>query len=54
VWEFEFQADTGPRHVKSVNWRAQGTDFIVYGSAAASEWPDLVPIFDAALAGAKP
>ncbi len=53
-WEFEFQADVGLKHVKSVYWRAQGVDYFVYGSSVVAGWTDMQVIFDAALSGAKP
>jgi hypothetical protein len=54
AWEFEFQADVGLKHVKSVYWRAQGVDYFVYGSSVVAGWTDMQVIFDAALSAAKP
>ncbi|MFD4255499.1 hypothetical protein ACFWQL_37700 [Amycolatopsis thermoflava] len=54
VWEFEWTAPEGRRHVKAEYWRASGTEYFVYASSKAADWPDMVPILTAMTENAIP
>lgn len=45
-WEFEYDADDGRRHVRSVYWLSGGYEFFVYASAPVAFWPDTQQILD--------
>jgi hypothetical protein len=53
-WEFEYDADTGRRHVRSVYWLANGHEYFVYAAAPVEFWPDTQPILDVMLDHATP
>ncbi len=44
VWEFLFDRNGVQRHVLSWFWRANGTDYLVYFSTTASNWPAMQSI----------
>lgn len=48
-WEFEYDAQDGRRHVRSVYWLAQGHEYFVYASAPAALWPQTQEILDVML-----
>ncbi|WP_228685066.1 hypothetical protein [Amycolatopsis thermoflava] len=54
VWEFEWTAPEGKRHVKAEYWRASGTEYFVYASSKAADWPEMVPILTAMTENAIP
>lgn len=54
VWEFEWTAPEGRRHVKAEYWRASGTEYFVYASSKAADWPEMVPILTAMTENAIP
>ncbi|OXM73284.1 hypothetical protein CF166_10790 [Amycolatopsis sp. KNN50.9b] len=54
VWEFEWTAPEGRRHVKAEYWRASGTEYFVYASSKVADWPAMVPILAAMTENAIP
>ncbi|MEV5298396.1 hypothetical protein [Amycolatopsis methanolica] len=54
MWEFEWTAPEGRRHVKAEYWRASGTEYFVYASSKAADWPEMVPILTAMTENAIP
>lgn len=44
VWEFLFDKNGMQRHVLSWFWRANGTDYVVYFSSTAANWPAMQSI----------
>jgi len=53
-WEFEYDAPSGPRHVRSVYWLSGGYEYFVYASAPTALWPDTQPILDVMLTYSTP
>jgi hypothetical protein len=53
-WEFEFEADGGRKHVKSIYWRAAGVDYVLYASAMLTSWAEMQTIYNTAFAATKP
>jgi hypothetical protein len=53
-WEFEYDAEEGHRHVRSVYWLAQGYEYFVYASAPVPLWPETQEIFDVMLDNSTP
>jgi hypothetical protein len=47
LWEFGYSLDGQSRHVKLLYWNTSGTQYDVYASAPAADWPRTAPIFDA-------
>ncbi|QWF81929.1 hypothetical protein [Amycolatopsis sp. CA-230715] len=54
VWEFEYIAAEGQRHVRVHYWRAGGTEYLVYASSKAEQWPSTEPILNAMLDHSTP
>ena len=53
-WEFTYDAASGPRHVRSVYWLAQGHEYFVYSAAPAALWARGQQILDVMLDTATP
>jgi hypothetical protein len=53
-WEFEFVKAGVTRHVYSRWWETADTEYFVYVSATADQWPDTRPIFDEMANAATP
>ena len=53
-WEFEYDAQDGRRHVRSVYWLAQGHEYFVYASAPVALWPETQEILDVMLDHSTP
>jgi len=51
LWEFSYNLNGEPRHVKILYWNANGTQYDVYASAPAASWAQTSAIFDAMVAG---
>lgn len=54
VWEFEYTAAEGQRHVRVHYWRVSGTEYLVYASSKAEQWPATEPILTAMLDQSTP
>jgi hypothetical protein len=50
LWEFSYDLNGQPRHVKILYWNARGTQYDVYASAPAATWAQTSPLFDAMVA----
>lgn len=53
-WEFEYDAQDGRRHVRSVYWLTQGYEYFVYASAPVPLWPGTQEILDVMLDHSTP
>jgi hypothetical protein len=53
-WEYQHDDGTGLRHVRSLYWRVAGTEYVVYASGPAAEWPQMQPIYDAMVGYSRP
>jgi hypothetical protein len=53
-WEFEYDAPTGRRHVRSVYWLAQGHEYFVHASAPVPLWPETREIIGVMLDNSTP
>jgi hypothetical protein len=54
-WEFEHRDDAdGVKHVRSLYWRSEGTEYFLLAAAPAAEWDQMKPIYDAMVANAAP
>jgi hypothetical protein len=54
VWEFEHRENGAYLHVKSLYWRAAGTEFFVLAAGPAERWHEMLPIYDAMIGHASP
>jgi hypothetical protein len=53
-WEFNYDTDTGRRHLRSVHWLAGGHEYFVYGSMPVELWPDTQWLLDVMLTHSTP
>lgn len=53
-WEFEYDAPTGRRHVRSVYWLAHGHEYFVHASAPLPLWPQTQEILDVMIDNSTP
>jgi hypothetical protein len=53
-WEFEHREGAQVLHVRSLYWRADGTEYFVLAAAPVTRWPAMRSIYDAMVANAAP
>lgn len=53
-WEFEHHDGSNLVHVRSLYWRAGGTEYFVLAAAPATRWPQMQPVYEAMVANATP
>lgn len=53
-WEFEYDADEGRRHVRSVYWLYGGYEYFVYASSPVPRWPEVRKVLDVMLTYSTP
>ena len=53
-WEYQHDDGSGLRHVRSLYWRVAGTEYVVFASGPAAEWPQMSPIYDAMVGYSRP
>ncbi|WP_158889278.1 hypothetical protein [Amycolatopsis anabasis] len=54
VWEFEWDAPEGRRHVRSVYWRTGGIEYFVYAAAPVESWSATQPLHSTMIENARP
>ncbi|MGQ0840469.1 hypothetical protein [Actinokineospora sp.] len=53
-WEFQYDTPQGKRHVHSMYWRVDGTEYFLYAAANTARWAETLPVYHAMIDNAAP
>lgn len=53
-WEYQHDDGSGPQHVRALYWLVDGVEYFIYASGPETQWPRMLPVYDAMVANSRP